>query len=172
MLAILFRIFLEVCLFRRGPQDLPASQLLLLLSLAAHLLASWILALPALGPYRSLAAAFTDTLVLVGLTVALLAQQDRSARFGQTTTALAGTGALVSLLATPPVYWLYHLRQAGGDTATLNLLILLLMIWSIAVTAHIMRHALSTNLAAGAVLAVLYFFVTVMVRDLVFPILN
>ena len=46
----IFRLFLAVCLFRKGPQDVPASGLLLGLLIGLNLLVSFLLVLGAIWP--------------------------------------------------------------------------------------------------------------------------
>ena len=45
----LARLFAAICLLRAAPQDLPASRILLGLTLGLYLLLAWLLAIPAYG---------------------------------------------------------------------------------------------------------------------------
>jgi hypothetical protein len=75
-------------------------------------------------------------------------------RFQQTATALLGTGALIGLIAVAPL----AMNATGSeetDAATLGAVLLLaLMVWSIVVTGHILRHAFAITLGQGAAVAV------------------
>ena len=59
----LAKAFLDIALLRRGPQDLPASPLLLYLSLAAVLVTYIVAISPLHPPPNSLARAFVDIFV-------------------------------------------------------------------------------------------------------------
>ena len=77
-------------------------------------------------------------------------------RFQQTFSALTGSGALLSLVSWPFMLLLLRLPKGDAAAALPSLLIVLLMFWSIAVIAHILRHALSSRYAVGVLLALLY----------------
>lgn len=76
----------------------------------------------------------------------------RPARFSQTLAALAGSGGLLGLPA------LALIRVAGAEVVAphLSTAWLLLLFWNLLINAHILRHALSSSLAMGAILSVLY----------------
>ncbi|PIE82863.1 MAG: hypothetical protein CSA09_04755 [Candidatus Contendobacter odensis] len=79
----------------------------------------------------------------------------RPERFEQTFSALTGSGTLITLLALPLIYWSVH--KATLNDMTLPLLLMLgLVIWSIAIIAHIVRHAFDTPLWLGSLYAFVY----------------
>jgi hypothetical protein len=166
----LLHAFLQVCLLRSGPQDLPSSGFLLLAALVLHALSGVGLALA----YQSVAAALgvgiTDTVLLAVMTGSLLYLQRHPERVGQTLTALAGTGFLLGVLALVPTWWWTLARAAGGDVSVPALLLLGLIVWSILVMGHILRHALSAPLPVGLVAAVAFYWVAVSLQDAIFPI--
>ena len=59
------RLFAAICLLRAGPQDLPASRVLLGFTLGLYLLLAWLLAIPAYGERRAVQVALLDTALLV-----------------------------------------------------------------------------------------------------------
>ncbi len=165
MLQIL-NLFVDICFFRRGPQDLPASQTLLLATVAAYAL-SGLLVLPAemTVSIKFLHTAM-DVALLFGLTSLLLRMRNFLVRLPQTIGALAGTGTLLQLVAWPLVNWLN-----GAPTADQSGLPLLLFIalfgWSIAVTAHIIRHALEINRAQSVLVVMVYLLASVFITNVV-----
>lgn len=167
---VLFRPFLEICFFKRGPQGLPASTLLLALTLVAHTLFSVVLSWPAYPPLGALLAGILDTLVLAILTLSLLSMQGLGKRLVPTLSALAGSGALISALAVLPVYWLFASEQNGEPNAAAVLILMAMVAWSIAVMAHILRHSLGSSPAIALVIAVLFYWLAVIARNAVFPI--
>ena len=64
---------------------------------------------------------------------------------------------------------LLRLPEGDADAALPSLLIVVLMVWSIAVIAHILRHALSSSYAVGILLALLYAIVSWNLGALLFP---
>ncbi len=154
LVATYFYLFLEICLFRRGPQDVPASYVLLAVCGMLYM-ATGVLTLLTLAsaPENALLHAITDFGTYGMITWLLLLLRSRSPRFLQTFTAMLGTGALISVVAWPITTWRTQDPSAGG----LSTLILWgVVIWSIAVTAHIVQHALEIRRAQAIALAMLY----------------
>jgi hypothetical protein len=150
----LFNLFLDICLLRKGPQDVPSSAALLQLSLSIYIIAGLVLLLALesqVGP--ALFLVLLDLGLLTGLTYGLLNMLGRGSRFGQTLTALAGTGALLQLIAWPLLGWLNQTDVQQGTATLPSLLYLALLGWNIVITGHILRHALSTTLAFGVLYA-------------------
>lgn len=165
----LLRPFLELCLFRCGPQDLPVSGLLLAITLATHVFTGLLLSTPSLAVPQALLAGVLDTGLLGCLTLSVLYLQRHSARLTQTLTALAGAGTLLGLLALPFTAWLHMAHGAGDDTSMPALTLLLLLGWSVAVAGHILRSALSTGFMFGLVVAIVFYWVSINVLNTVFP---
>lgn len=159
-LLILIKPFFDICLLRQTPQDLPASGLLLGLALGAYTLSGALVSNVTLPAGTAVLAALTDTALLAGLTAGALHLQHLQGRLSQTLTALAGTGAILAVLAIPLTGWLSRVQEAGADSSLPRLLLLLLLGWSLAVAGHILRHALSTIFALGLVLAVIFYWIS------------
>ncbi len=154
----LLKLFIDLCLLRAKPDAVPASTFFLGLALTGYALMSLALASAQLPPSKALLYALADLAVLALVTHTLLLLRRFSARLVQTLTALAGTGALFELLALP----LSRTTQA-------SLLLLGLMIWSIAVSAHILRHALSVSFTMGVLASLGYLVVSLVVINALFP---
>lgn len=163
---ILMQRFFQICLFKAGPADIPASHWLLKLVcliyfsvgvLVSHVDHAW---------SASLAASFSDTLLLLAVCWLLLYVRRLNGRFLQTATAMAGTGAIMGLLGLP-IFWLFRQVESQGQaTSLVLLLVLILMFWSLFITAHIFRHALEVRPGAAAVLTVAYTVVSLIVVGL------
>lgn len=91
--------FLDIALWRKGPQDLPASNLLATLALLAYLSTGFVrMRLFDLDQSTALLFVCVDALMLGGWLWLVLAFFGRRQRFVQTITALLGVGLLVLLL--------------------------------------------------------------------------
>lgn len=163
---ILLQRFFQICLFKAGPADLPASHWFLKLVcliyfgigvLVSHIDHDWL---------TSLAASLSDTLLLLAVCGLLLYLRRLHGRFLQTATAMAGTGAIMGLLGLP-IFWLYRQVEAQGQvTSLVLLLVLILMFWSLFVTAHIFRHALEIRPGMAAIATVAYTILSVVLVGL------
>jgi hypothetical protein len=171
-LRALVEPFIQICLLRRGPQDLPTSGILLGIALTAHTLMSIVLSNVSLSVGRAVLAGLVDSLMLVVLTGTLLYVQKRSTRIVQTVTALAGTGAIITLLALPLSGWLRGADQAAGEGGLALLLLLILTGWSLAIAGHIFRHALSVPYFIGLVLAGVFYWISISVFRALFPVVG
>ncbi|MTW21039.1 hypothetical protein [Allochromatium palmeri] len=158
----LIKFFVELCLLRRPPQDLPASEMLLGVVLLADLVIGVLVGITAgLSWLTSLLQGLAEILLMLMALYAALTQLKRRPRFLQTATALLGSGAMLGLVAIPPL----SLNPTGSqesDLAALGAFLLLgLVIWGILVTGHILRHAFSITLGQGSAIAVAFQIVAV-----------
>jgi len=160
----LIKLFFDICLFKKGPQDLPASGLLLALTTAAYLLVGLILLGLETNWTDALVQVLAEAAMLVGFLFVTLKVAGLMPRFLKTTAAMLGTDALISCFAIPLLTWMMNAQGTQG----VYLFLLLLMLWHLAVVAHILRHALSRPLAVGAGLAIVYVIATYQVMLLLF----
>lgn len=143
------RVVADLCLLRRGPQDLPHSTTLLAWLIGA------VLALDALigGVLGDAGDAFLHSLLSTGVVLGLawieLAWRGRTSRYVQTATALCACGLAISLTQLP-IAGLIELPAAGDAVEALasnsfqvllRWLMLATLIWQIFVNANILRHA-------------------------------
>lgn len=154
-------LFARLLVLRANPQDLPAEPRLLALALVAHVVADVIVLLDSVTWPQALFAALLDTVLLVALAHTALLLRGLGARAIQTLTALAGAGAVLSLL-----HWL--LAAATGQLSPL-LLGLPFLAWFVIVYAHILRHALSVSPAAAFGASLFYLLVSIGIGGLTLP---
>ena len=153
-LNTLLRPFLAICLFRMGPQDLPASTVLLGIALAAHALAGMVATGFSLDFPQALAAGVMGTALLSVLTASLLVVVGLRARTVQTLTALAGADAIITFVTAPVL--LYAHGAEGRPTPLAGVLVLASLVWTISVFGHVLRNALATHMAVGVAIAVVF----------------
>ena len=150
------------------PQDLPLSRFLLGLALATYAatsIAGFALRLP-FG--EALLAGPADTAILALLTVSLLAVKRLKPRLEQTLTAMAGCGAFLTVTAIPLVAVLDPDTRGIATNGMAALILGMVLLWSFAVTAHILRHALSSSFLMGLMLAIVFHVVSYEVLSMLF----
>ena len=157
--------FIEICLLRRAPSQIPASPLLLRFAVAGYLLSGLLIALSGGSLGEGLLSTALDFVLLFGLTGLGLYLTGKRERITQTLSALAGAGTVVNLLALPVVLWL----QANSEAPLPSLLLLLLTIWGILILAHILRHAFSILFAFGILIAIGYYWLLLGLLSLLLP---
>lgn len=161
------RICWDICLFRRGPQALPASPVLLALVLAAYLVMDGILGLASgLGTAANLRTSLVDTAMLGAFCALLLFFWRRLPRFNQTLLAFAGSG-VVLMLVSLPLAALTRLSAHPALAATGSYLALGIVLWNIAVMAFILHHALEVRPWIAWLLAFPYQILNIIVLSLI-----
>jgi fumarate reductase subunit D len=162
-----------LCLLRKGPQDLPYSltltRHLVLFSLGCGLLYVVVLDIPS-GALR----VALGMLIALAVPWALLGWRQRRERYAQTLAALVGTGALFKLVFLPVALWAkQHVPAEGVQELTSEQLaagwvVLGLLGWKLAVSGHILRHALDLPKSAGMALALGWFLIEFNIDRLLF----
>jgi hypothetical protein len=166
----LVRLFTQIALLRRGPQDLPASALLLALTLTGYLgvnaLVSALLPPVSGWPLQLL----VDTLFTLAWYVALLQLVGRPERILQTSTAVFGFQAVLS----PALIASEWLMRRFGEQTTWQLPIafagLALLVWLVAANGHVVKAALGWSGTASIMLVILQIFCGQLLLFALFPV--
>lgn len=166
----LIKPFVRLCFFNANPQDLPASEVLLGITLFAYAAVSMLLALPVYGIGIGFLQAILELVLLIVYTRIVLHLAQQQGRYVQTLSALAGTGVVFGLISIPLVYPLYQsvTPQATPDMTILRAYILILA-WLVVVYGHVFRHALSSRMSVGLLVGFGYVFFTSMIINTVLP---
>lgn len=152
-MSSLFTFFLQLCLLKRRPQDLPTSYYLLGLLAAVSMIIGALGTVTYFGgAFRALAASLLDTVLIGALVYATLAFAGQKPRFVQTATAIYGVSVVFGL-----VMLVVHLLSDGLELAPLAAMVNLIALgWIHVVLGHVLRHTLEMDLWAGIVIAVGY----------------
>ena len=148
--------FFNICLLRSKPQDLPLSHVLLLISLFLYAVINALLAFTTTTPVNAILSGVLETFLVAVITLGILKFNHHPERWVQTLTALAGTGAILGVLALPLFTSALLLNAGDLLQGLLVILYLSLIIWSLAIMGHILRHALDTTMGVGIVFAIIY----------------
>lgn len=145
----------KICLLRANPQDLPSSTRLTALALSVYCATDVVAALVTVPLARALQFAALDTALLVALAHLALNLRHLGARVRQTLTALAGCGVLLAIPA------LVAMALVGSTLPAVVWVPLLL--WSVTVYGHILRHALDVRYTLGIAAACVYVLIALLV---------
>lgn len=151
----LLRLYGQIALLRKGPQDVPASPLVLFVTVVSFFGAICLVSLllpPVPGPW--VLHLVVHVLFMLAWYAVLLRTQNKSERFLQTTTALFGYQFLLS----PPIIVLSGLMRVFENETFLLvpvvILSLILGIWAIAAGARILSAALEFSMPASVSLII------------------
>lgn len=164
----LFHLFFDICLLRKGPQDVPANSFLLSMVTVVN----FMIAMLASALVSGFLVGLEETLLGLALTVITLAivlqLSGRMARFQQTFTAIMGCETLFHFIMVPISMLLITSKETDAIAQFTAVLWLFLVLWYLVVIAHILRHAIATNFALALIISLGIFVVTWQVTNLVF----
>lgn len=153
------RIIIDIVLWRRGPQDIPASGLLLAITLAVYVLVGVVqLALLDEPGAAWLVFLLADPALLVAFVWLMLRLYGHPERFLQTATAVLGTGALLGVVLYLPVQVMLTGPGASPEDSPLAPVAALLLVAAfVLVTGRILKLATGANLFTGIAASLTYF---------------
>ncbi len=161
----IIKLLFDICLFKKGPQDLPPSAGLLWVLVVVDVSVSFLMLSIHTDWLNSLLQAIVGALLIVGFSKLMLYVTRKRERFNQTTIAFLGTDALISFFALPGM----AAMMIGTGALLAFLVTIALMIWHWAVTGHIIRNALGQTWTFSLGLAFLYILGSYQVMALLFP---
>lgn len=156
---MLLKTLIGICLLRASPQDLPASRAGMLVALMVYAAVGVLGVVDVLTFENAILATAVDTLLLAAVTHLVLQWRRLENRVTQTLTALAGCGALLSLLAWGAAGLAREAFQPEWIWAAF-------LVWYTLVFGHVLRHALSITLATGVAASLLYLILSISVTGL------
>ncbi len=168
-LSTISKAFLDICLLRKGPQDLPKSTVLLVLCFFMYTLIDVLLTVQARPFVEALMVSFVDVGFLLLVTFLILKQHKHLERWHQTMTALFGTGVVLGIFIFPLVFGGIQNQYEAWLQQIIVLLFLIMVIWNVAVLAHIVRHAISTSIGIAIMIAILYIWMSSLLITMLFP---
>jgi hypothetical protein len=154
----LVRLYGQIALLRKGPQDVPAAGFLLLLTVVAYFTVNvlMVLLLPLLGgPWlRALALDVTFT---VGWYWTLLRLLGRGERFVQTASAILGYRTILAPLSLASQWLVRRLGDNETWQMPVSLVYIAVVAWMIAVSGRVLHAALEWPMSACVALVILEF---------------
>ena len=153
MLALLKTLF-DILRLKKGPDAIPYSWIITLITLMLWLVAGFVIAAVTeeMSDEDFLIGAFTGVVGL-GCYAAIVVLSGRTPRLLQTVTAILGCGALLSFLFVVGTLVLTPLLSADIT----NLVMTLILLWSIPVEGHIISRAIDRHWYVGIVAAMAVF---------------
>lgn len=151
MNAIL-HLMMEICLGKKGPQDVPYSPAFLVMLLLSYLLAGLGITTLESPLDEAIIQVLVEAVMLASYASLLLLIHKKKGRLVQTLSALFGTDIILTLPSIPVLLWLQQHPEAHGAFLAL----FTLMLWHILVAGHIYRHALTCHPMVGLIWSFAY----------------
>ena len=148
-MMVLWRLFRDIVLFKKGPQDVPDSPVLFALVLLADVVISTVVGALEGDVSGALVQAFVASVLLLAFVALILLLTSHRERFQKTATAVLGCDALMTLAALP-------ISLLSDVLSGLGLLIMGILFWNLLVFAHILKHALGIGYTLSVALALIF----------------
>jgi hypothetical protein len=164
-LRALFAVVIDIVLLRRGPEQLPASPLLLAISVGLYcVIAATVASTMGTADSRlplEMAVIVSATLLWYRAALQIVKKPER---FVQTATAMFATRALIAPLDLPVRLTVFTQVQAGTQpSSVLALLFLFLLVWQFVINVRIVRAAFEWPLAGAIVMIIAQEFAVLLV---------
>jgi hypothetical protein len=164
----LFHLFFDICLLRKGPQDVPASAFLTGTVTAINMIIATLGSVLVSGFVVGIEESLLGLALSVVMLAIVLQLSGRMARFQQTFTAIMGCEVLFHFIMVPISMMLISSTETDATAQFTAILWIILVVWYLVVIAHILRHAMTTNLFLALVISLCIFVVTWNVTNMVF----
>jgi len=147
------------------PQDLPAGVAQMQIGLALALVTYVLALLGAYGIGQALLRASVDIGCSALVLYIALQLVNRPGRFEQAFGGLCGASAFINAAAIP----VYLNRPLGDASASGALAEFVLLVWSLSLLAHVIRHTFDIKLVHSVVIAFFYVMVLITAMSVIFP---
>lgn len=165
----ILNLYWNICLFKRGPEDVPGLPVVLALTLLLNIVISLVVGivfskLPVSFAAVSLA---VSTAVVGFLIYAVLMLKKLESRFRQTFTAVLGTDILITLLCSP-LLWQVNQRERAEGLTLPGTVLLGLMIWDLLIKGFIYQRAFGVGRFQGNLFSFSLFMLLTMLSDILY----
>lgn len=160
----LILLFFDICLFKKGPQDIPVSAGLLFFLIPIYAGVSFLILLLNTDTNSAILQICIEIALVLGFSKVILYFANKPERYLQTACALVATDTLISFFALPVMATLI-----GQGSAVSFFSIIILMLWHWNVSGYIFSQALEKPFSFGLGVAFLYILVSYQVSVLLFP---
>ncbi len=160
----LVKILFNICLLRKGPEDLPCDMPLMMFLVGVSLAVSVWLGTIIYDP--SIAGLSSITGLFFSFVFAKFLLLKNPERFIQTFCAMMGTVTLINLISVPVVYPLSNEELNENLVLFFGLLSFALFVWIIVVYGFIFSRAIASTLANGVAISVGYALLSIMILQL------
>lgn len=158
------KMLFNICLLRKGPEELPHSYILLALLIVANFIIS-VLVGSILRDFKVAGLSGIATLFLSFAFMKILLF-NKSERFLQTFCAMLGVDTIISAASLPSFYSIEYLKLSSAAELFFNATVFALFVWVVIVYGYIFSKALSSLMSYGIAISTGYVLLSALVIDL------
>mgnify|MGYP000579669168 CR=1 FL=1 len=174
----LFKLFFDVALLRKGPQDVPYSLFLLIFLFVFEFILD--IAINFIPNYEGKTLDFwtnsrfyvVANVVIVAFIYFLFKFYAKTDRFVQSLTAITGAGLVLIFIQLPTKFLVMNAAGSGPSTpvALAVLFSMLILVWNLAIYSQIFRLALAISRINAAMLSIVILILSLFMRSLLVPV--
>lgn len=164
-MSALLKTLFDICLLRKGPEDLPANNSLMLMLVACSVLVSLYLG-SFIHDYQ-IAFILSVVGVVIAFAFSKLLLIKKPERFLQTYSAMLGATILIDIITVPIVLPLLNEDLNKSLIVMFSLLLLATYVWYVVVNGFIVSRAISSTLGYGVSISIAYVLVAYMIFKLI-----
>ncbi|NOT11273.1 MAG: hypothetical protein HOP23_05495 [Methylococcaceae bacterium] len=161
----ILKLLLEICLFKKGPQDVPYSIWLLRLFVLVYAGIRYLMLVMHTDHLHTFLQILVEIVLILAFSWLMLYINRKLDRFYQVSCAFIGTDTMLNFFVLPGVLSL-EIGQGGWPVF---IVMLVLLAWQCAVIAHIIHQSLDQNLFFSFGLSVFYLLASYQVIAVLFP---
>ncbi len=166
---MLLRLFLNLCLIKKGPQDIPKNTALLKGTFLCYLLSGSVLLSVDNSMIDAVLQAFIDAILLGVFMYGLLSFFSVLGRFNQSMTAMYGSGALITMVSAPIMFGFQSIAHNGQKLGVFGFVLAWLVVWNFVVMANIIRETIQKSLITSILLTFCYLYLSYQLIDALYP---
>ena len=156
-------------MLKLAPQDLPGQPVALVIAIAAAFVTGLAGLLFAYDFYEALYRSVLALLVPGVLLYVLLKVRGFESRYVQSFGAMCGTAAVIYLITLPITPYIINSAVESQSGALAVVLVLLINIWALMVSVHILKHTLGVAFAQALSISLLMMLVTIIIIESLVP---
>lgn len=151
--------YLQLCWLSGYPEDLPSDRKFLFSNLGAYLLLGLFIQANISDPIEAFVQIFIEVIITIIFMVGLLLNDRSTYNFERFLTAILVCENFVYTLGLPILFW--YILAKGSDYANYPIYFgIALIVWSVAIIAHLLKGLFNLNWKVSASLSMLYFVLT------------
>ena len=160
----IIKIFFDICLLRKGPEDLPVNGVLMLVLVVISLFVSVWIGLIIYGKQVAISISIVELIFSIIFVKILLRKNPE--RFMQTFSAMLGAVTIINIISLPILIPLTYEELNQNIASLFGLLSFALLIWVVVVCGSIFSRAISSGLRYGILISVGYALLSIIILQL------